>query len=385
MQPVVSLAALLSAPPAPPPPVAETVRRLLARRADFGITRLGSVTGLDRVGIPVAQVVRPLARSNAVTQGKGATVAEAAIAALMEALETWAAERIPPERTWRAARGQDHADIWTDLWQRATALPGPLDWIEGWDLLGGTRRPVPLALVDTVYTLPSPYPPWFPRDTTGLAAGTDLHRAVRHACLEILEREARHRAMRIPHFFDRHQIATRTVAGGRAGAILDRLRGAGLETGLWRIPTPHGLPVYWCHVMQGTGALELAPLPGEGFGCDTSEDAALAKAMLEACQSRLTAIAGAREDVTAELYREGLDRDALAAWRRQLGAGGAPMPADGPADGAGLAGIVAALGTAGARAVIVVPLHADPEIPLFVVRVVAPPLRTNPEEAGDGG
>ena len=121
------------------------------------------MTGLDRVGIPVAQVVRPLARSNAVTQGKGATVAEAAIAALMEALETWAAERIPPERTWRAARGQDHADIWTDLWQRATALPGPLDWIEGWDLLGGTRRPVPLALVDTVYTLPSPYPPWFPR------------------------------------------------------------------------------------------------------------------------------------------------------------------------------------------------------------------------------
>ena len=102
MQPVVSLAALLSAPPAPPPPVAETVRRLLTRRADFGITRLGSVTGLDRVGIPVAQVVRPLARSNAVTQGKGATVAEAAIAALMEALETWAAERIPPERTWRA-------------------------------------------------------------------------------------------------------------------------------------------------------------------------------------------------------------------------------------------------------------------------------------------
>ena len=64
------------------------------------------MTGLDCVGIPVVQAVRPLARSNVVTQGKGWTVAEAAIAALMEALETWAAERIPPERTWRAAPGE---------------------------------------------------------------------------------------------------------------------------------------------------------------------------------------------------------------------------------------------------------------------------------------
>ena len=382
-----SLAALLAAPPAPPPPPEETVRRLWQRRGDFGITRLGSVTGLDCVGIPVVQAVRPLARSNVVTQGKGWTVAEAAIAALMEALETWAAERIPPGRTWRAAPGDDgEADIWAELWRRAPAAAdlAPLPWIEGWDLMRGAARPVPLALVDTVYTLPSPHPAWFPRDTTGLAAGTDAQRAVRHACLEILERDARHRALRMPHFFDRHQIATRSVESGRAGAILAKLRQAGLEAGIWRIPTAHGLPVYWCHVMQGEGARDLAPLPAEGFGCDTTEDAALAKALLEACQSRLAAIAGAREDVTAEFYRDGLDRDRLAAWRRQLGAGGARLPADAPAAGLGLDRILAAMGAAGARAAIAVPLCVDPAIPLVVVRVVAPPLRTNPEEGGHG-
>ena len=82
------------------------------------------MTGLDCVGIPVVQAVRPLARSNVVTQGKGWTVAEAAIAALMEALETWAAERIPPARTWRAAPGDDgDGDIWAELWRRAPAPP----------------------------------------------------------------------------------------------------------------------------------------------------------------------------------------------------------------------------------------------------------------------
>ncbi|HET9069391.1 MAG TPA: YcaO-like family protein, partial [Amaricoccus sp.] len=259
----------------------------------------------------------------------------------------------------------------------------PLPWIDGWDLLGEKPRRVPLALVDTTYTLPSPHPAWLPRATTGLAAGTGLAGALRHACLELLEREARHRALRTPHFFDRRQIATASVTDGRAGAILARLGRAGIATGIWRIPTPHGLPVYWVQVMQAAAGLDLAPLPAEGFACDTTEDAALARALLEACQARLTAIAGAREDVTAELYRDALDRDALAAWRRQLTAGGAPLPADGPGAGMPLAGIVAALATAGARAAIAVPLHLDPD--LAVVRVVAPPLHSNPEAERHGG
>ena len=44
------------------------------------------MTGLDRIGVPVVQAIRPLARSNVVTQGKGPTLAHAAVAALMESL-----------------------------------------------------------------------------------------------------------------------------------------------------------------------------------------------------------------------------------------------------------------------------------------------------------
>jgi ribosomal protein S12 methylthiotransferase accessory factor len=40
----------------------------------MGVTRIANVTGLDRIGIPVAIAVRPNSRSVSVAQGKGQTV-----------------------------------------------------------------------------------------------------------------------------------------------------------------------------------------------------------------------------------------------------------------------------------------------------------------------
>ena len=80
----------------------ELVHALLRRRRQFGITRVGCITRLDRIGMPVVQVARPLALSNAIHQGKGVYLAQAAASALMEALETWAAESIPSERSTEA-------------------------------------------------------------------------------------------------------------------------------------------------------------------------------------------------------------------------------------------------------------------------------------------
>lgn len=62
------------------------VRGLFKIRRRFGITRIGSLTRLDRAGVAVAQAVRPLSLSNAVSQGKGETLMEAAAGALMLSL-----------------------------------------------------------------------------------------------------------------------------------------------------------------------------------------------------------------------------------------------------------------------------------------------------------
>jgi ribosomal protein S12 methylthiotransferase accessory factor len=362
----------------------ELVASLLRSRSRYGITRVGSVTGLDRVGIPVVQVVRPQALSNVVVQGKGMTPVEAAASALMEALETWAAEQAPRTRVCEAAAlGQEIEKLYA-----GAALPEarqdwhglPLPWVGGWDLVSGRVLPVPAPLVDTIYTWPAPYPAVFPRSTSGLAAGRSLARAVRHGVLELLEREAVAAARTSPRVFDERQISPRAVAGPRATEVLDRIAAAGLVTGAWLAHAPHSLPVYWCHVMEAGPGAELVPLPSEGFGCGFTHDDALARALLEACQARLTAISGAREDITRAFYPDTFDREQLADWRNGLTR--PPRTLVPPVLGAtppSLTKAVAAACAAGAQAVAVVPLHVDLSARIFVVRVVAPPLRQ-----GDG-
>src|SRR5262249_21130293 len=76
------------------PPVGTVLGRLLPMIDRLGITRIGNITGLDRVGIPVMQAIRPLSLSNSVAQGKGATPEAAAVSAILEAAECFFAERL---------------------------------------------------------------------------------------------------------------------------------------------------------------------------------------------------------------------------------------------------------------------------------------------------
>ena len=75
-------------------PPNDTLARVQPLLADMGITRIANVTGLDRIGIPVVMVIRPNARSVAVSQGKGLTLAAAKASGVMEAAELWHAEHI---------------------------------------------------------------------------------------------------------------------------------------------------------------------------------------------------------------------------------------------------------------------------------------------------
>ncbi len=314
-----------------------------------------------------------------VSQGKGLTTPLAAISALMESLEGWASERIDPCSIFTAPfRESNKRGLWSHLGFRDS--DETLSWIDGVDLFSGRKTPVPLGLVDTVYTMPSPHPGWVPRDTTGLAASTSIQHAVSHACLELLERHARCTALKTPHFFDRFQIDTRSVTEGVPGEIVRKLHTAGFVVGIWRIPTQHEFPIYWVHIMENAERAPFAPLPAEGFGCAFTHDGALASALLESCQSRLGVISAAREDVRTDLYGYP-DASELAGWRTQLARGDRTYQADadnGPARDP-IRRILTALQLAGAQAAILVHLHSDEQIPLHVVKVIAPPLETNPE------
>src|SRR3979411_800652 len=55
----------------------ETLARVAEKARQIGVTRLGNVTGLDRIGIPVTVAVRPNSRSFSVSQGKGLGLSQA--------------------------------------------------------------------------------------------------------------------------------------------------------------------------------------------------------------------------------------------------------------------------------------------------------------------
>ena len=64
-----------------------TLARCRPFMPQMGITRLGNITGLDRIGIPVVGAARPNSRSVSVSQGKGLDLSQAMTSALMEPIE----------------------------------------------------------------------------------------------------------------------------------------------------------------------------------------------------------------------------------------------------------------------------------------------------------
>ena len=120
-------------------PPDETLARFRTLRARMGITRLGNVTGLDYIGIPVAISVRPNSRSVSVSQGKGLTLTHALASALMESIETFHAEDLDRRfrmRSARELRAEGHVADYRRMSGTGEPLPDSfaIPWIEGLEL-----------------------------------------------------------------------------------------------------------------------------------------------------------------------------------------------------------------------------------------------------------
>lgn len=310
-----------------------TLARVLPHARAMGITRIAGLTGLDVLGMPVVAAVRPNSRSLAVHQGKGLTPAAAKASAVMEAAECFHAEAIGhPLRLARpdemGAAGLPAVD--PRRLPRARGGADPMAerflWIEGRDLATGGPRWVPYELVHTDYTVAGSHAGGaglFQATTNGLAAGNHPLEAVMHALCEVVERDA---------------VALWRAAGGPAArgvgdALLDpasvrdpacrdllrRFADAETAVRLWDLTTDVGLPVFLCLAVpegDGRGGIE----PELGSGCHPAPEVALARALCEAAQARVTRISGARDDFTPESYGEAARAARLAEARRWLAA-----------------------------------------------------------------
>lgn len=284
----------------------ETIARARAVAPRIGLTRLGFLTGLDRIGAPVAMAVRPNARSAAISLGKGLTRDHAAASALMESIECWHAETIdaptvdaptPPGRALDVSRLPPLQD---SAWDATPSIP----WIEGFDLFSGEALWAPYETVHAAYT--SPLPPGsgcFFASTNGLASGNTPTEAAVHAITEVIERDAT-----TLWFFadDAAREASRvdlaTIDDPACRWLLDRFEAADLAVGVWETTSDVGVASFFAWIMERGDGVGGAARSAVGQGCHLIPAIALSRALTEAAQHRLTVISGARDDLGEEEY-----------------------------------------------------------------------------------
>ena len=284
---------------------AATLRRVRCHAAAAGITRLGMITGLDRVGIPVAVACRPNSRSLATFQGKGTTPDAARASAFMEALEVFHAETMTlpiVTASWNALRDTRRVvdphrlPLCRDS---LFAQDRPIPWVSGRDLRDGAETWVPHELVTACFTHPQPPGSHcFAASTNGLASGNTELEAITHALYETIERDAI--AVWLadgPTRDAARALAIEAAISPCARDLIARCETAGLRIALWNVTSDIAVPVVVC-VLQGADER----IVDMGSGCHADREIALLRAITEAAQARLTRIAGSRDDLDDATY-----------------------------------------------------------------------------------
>ncbi|WP_437318188.1 YcaO-like family protein [Sorangium sp. So ce385] len=368
-------------------PPEETLRRVRRLMPVMGITRVANVTGLDNIGIPVVMVCRPNSRSLSVSQGKGLDLPTAQASGLMESVEAYHAERIDlplklasyeelrythraveVDDLPRIAGAQFHADL-------------PILWVEGVDLLQREPVWVPFEVVHTNYTVAMHRTlVGFVASSNGLASGNGALEAISHGLCEAVERDATTLwRQRSPESRAATRIELDSVPEGSCRAVLDMYARAEVAVGVWEITSDIGIPAFLCKVCDRRDNPLRRLGVTEGMGCHPAREIALLRALTEAAQSRLTQIAGSRDDRTPSQYVRQRDPNITAAAREELER---PGPRRGFAEGptfhadtlnADVAWELERLRAAGVKRVIAVEL-TRPELGIPVVRVVVPGL-----------
>lgn len=371
----------------PPAETIEALRRLMPR---LGITRVGNLTGLDRIGIPVVMACRPASRSVAVSLGKGLDLDAAFASAVMESAETWHAERIVLPTYLGSRRELEGRHRFLDVEGLAHQPGRPwhadrrLLWTPTVELFGDRPVLVPYELVHTDYTVPAPVGSGlFWGSTNGLASGNHRLEALAYALCELIERDATARWQHLPtHDKAARRLDLTSVDDPACRSVLERFAAAGIEVAVWDTTTEVGVAAFFCLIRD---ARDPSGHPASGAGCHGAAAVALLRALTEAAQVRATYIAGARDDLPPEEFgRAALARKLARIAPAMAGAGlrrFADVPSVAfPTFAADVDHVLGRLQAAGYPEAAMIDLTRE-EIGVAVVRAVVPGLRL--EDAAD--
>ncbi|WP_283133080.1 YcaO-like family protein [Rhizohabitans arisaemae] len=371
----------------------ETLARVAPIARAAGVTRVGGVGGLDRIGIPVYCAFRPDSRNLAVSQGKGTTRPAARASAVMEAIELWHAERHRlPVRYDTAERlagsGERPADVagMVKCPCHEFAPDRLLRWVRGLEMLEEEPVWVPYESVHCDWRLPTAYGEHsFQNGSNGLASGNTMAEAVVHALCEVIERDSIVRFDRLaPEASAARRVDPATVDDPECHRLIGLFEQAGIELIIWDMTSELGVPTYSCVAVE-VDSPWYRPLPQtQGSGTHPLRRIALLRAITETAQARAAVIAGSRDDIfdeRYELYFDGSARDRVAAEVTVSATRSFHdlRDADHGTANEDLAWLLGVLAGHGHRQAAVVDL-TDPAYGLPVVKVVVPGLEWRPWE-----
>ena len=255
--------------------------------------------------------MRPLARSLAVSQGKGVTHELAIVSGIMESIEVFHAEQRRPlptaRRVFECKRNPAFisAELLTLRADGDLSRDRSIPWIKGVDLFDHHPKWIPAELFDLDFCRRAAAP-IFLASSNGLASGNTRTEALVHGLCEVIERDQTSFWFSEQDHLDpkmSRRVIIDSIKDPVCQGLLEKCLGAELEIFIWYITINIDIPVFVCTIADQHNNTPF-PQQATGYGCHPIATIALARAISEAAQSRLTHISGLREDLTWSRYRE---------------------------------------------------------------------------------
>ena len=255
-----------------------------------GITRLADITNLDYTGLPVFTAIRPRAKSLSTSQGKGITKNAAKCSALMEAIEVYFAENLSPEVLNKSIYDLSKTNLSyinpNNLNNRVTYTNDieSINWVKVSSMKYGNSilAPFPEFSLNSFLKEVLIYSP----NTTGLSGGNTYEEALLHSLLEIIEREST----------DSH-LEVKDIKND----LLNKINQF-FECKIFYKQNSYEIPSFEALIKSKS------PFDNQiifkGSGCHLDKKIAINRALIEAIQSRVTIIAGSRDDIVDSKYED---------------------------------------------------------------------------------
>ncbi len=283
-----------------------SLKRIEKLKEKAGITRVTDITGLDSTGVLAFQSIRPDAEIDTDTftvfSGKGLTIEQCKVSAIMEAIERFSAEKANyPHKIFRASYRdmmKNHEVIHPEQFNIPSSIhfleDEVLEWVCTRDILDNKEYYVTANCVFYPYS-PEEGRMLFRYFTTGLSTGNNYLEAVSHGLAEVIERDA---AAINKLTRNNKAVNLETISCREVRTIIQNIMNCNNELNLIvrYISAPDiNVPVFSV-IIEDLSLKDPLYISG-GYGAHPNKNIALINALNEAALSRAGTISGAREDL----------------------------------------------------------------------------------------